>query len=224
MTLKLFKFFMFVLAVRSQNNIMQPLLFQNDKNLWKPDLRDGELFYWPNFFDHEKATSYYQTLLETIAWQQDPVKVFGKIHLQPRLTALYSTTKKTYSYSNLTLKPHPMTPILEEILEEITAQYPHCFNTVLLNQYRDGKDSNGWHADNEKELGKHPVIASISLGEARFFHLKHRTDAAQRLKLKLEHGSLLVMAGAMQEFWLHQIPKTAQPIGPRINLTFRKLI
>jgi len=90
--------------------------------------------------------------------------------------------------------------------------------------YRDGKDSNGWHADNEKELGPHPRIASVSLGESRYFHFKHRTKKTQRYKILLEHGSLLIMGGAMQEYWVHQIAKTARPKKARINLTFRKLI
>ena len=96
--------------------------------------------------------------------------------------------------------------------------------TVLLNCYRDGKDSNGWHADNEKELGKNPVIASISLGQERFFHLKHRSIKSQRHKILLEHGSLLLMKGETQHHWLHQIPKTTQKIGERINLTFRIIL
>jgi alkylated DNA repair dioxygenase AlkB len=94
----------------------------------------------------------------------------------------------------------------------------------LLNLYRDGQDSNGWHADNEKELGVNPVIASVSLGASRYFHLKHNSDKSQRLKLELTHGSLLLMEGATQHFWKHQIAKTAKKVGPRINLTFRKVL
>jgi alkylated DNA repair dioxygenase AlkB len=95
---------------------------------------------------------------------------------------------------------------------------------VLLNLYRDGQDSNGWHADNEKELGVNPVIASVSLGASRFFHLKHNTDKSQKLKLELTHGSLLLMEGTTQHFWKHQIAKTAKAVAPRINLTFRKVL
>ena len=98
------------------------------------------------------------------------------------------------------------------------------FNSVLINLYRSGKDSNGWHADNEKELGKNPVIASLSFGASRFFHLKHRTQKEAKLTFELEHGSLLLMEGGMQENWLHQISKTAREVKPRINLTFRKII
>ena len=121
------------------------------------------------------------------------------------------------------MQPNPMTPVLSAILKKIETYSKHSFNAVLLNLYRDGKDSNGWHADNEKELGKNPVIASISLGQERFFHLKHRTIKEERFKLKLAHGSLLLMSGSLQHHWLHQIPKTTRPLEPRINLTFRAL-
>ena len=97
------------------------------------------------------------------------------------------------------------------------------FTSCLLNLYRDGQDSNGWHADNEKELGINPVIASLSFGAERMFHMKHRRDRNQKLKLKLEHGSLLVMRGSLQHHWLHQIPKTKKTVGERINLTFRNI-
>ena len=122
------------------------------------------------------------------------------------------------------MHPLPMTKSLLDLIQKINDVYEHGFNAVLLNLYRDGKDSNGWHADNEAELGQNPVIASISLGEERYFHLKHRTQKEQRLKIKLKHGSLLVMGGTMQHHWLHQIPKTTKIISPRINLTFRKII
>ena len=120
--------------------------------------------------------------------------------------------------------PSPMTDTLERILSKIKTVEQNEFTSVLLNQYRDGKDSNGWHSDDEKELGINPIIASVSLGEERFFHLKHKKDKTQRLKIKLEHGSLLIMGGAMQENWQHQIAKTKRDIKTRINLTFRKII
>ena len=107
------------------------------------------------------------------------------------------------------------------IKNEIEKICQENFTTVLLNYYRDGKDSNGWHADNEKELGTNPVIASVSFGAQRNFHLQHNTIKKQKLKVNLEHGSLLIMKGTTQHFWKHQIPKTTAAIGPRINLTFR---
>jgi alkylated DNA repair dioxygenase AlkB len=120
--------------------------------------------------------------------------------------------------------PNKMTTELTAIYERIRTVSSVEFTSVLLNLYRDGKDSNGWHADNEKELGKSPSIASVSFGAQRFFHLKHRTIKEARLKVLLHSGSLLLMEGDTQEKWLHQIPKTAKPIQPRINLTFRKII
>ena len=117
-----------------------------------------------------------------------------------------------------------MTKVLLGILHQIQTVCDHDFNCVLLNLYRDGSDSNGWHADNEKELGKHPQIASCSFGATRFFHFKHRNISKHRYKMELHHGSLLLMEGAMQEHWVHQIPKTKKTIKTRLNLTFRKII
>ena len=117
-----------------------------------------------------------------------------------------------------------MSKSLLDIEQKLEAYTNETFTTVLLNLYRDGQDSNGWHADNEKELGVNPVIASVSLGASRFFHLKHNTDKSQKLKLELTHGSLLLMEGTTQHFWKHQIAKTAKAVAPRINLTFRKVL
>jgi alkylated DNA repair dioxygenase AlkB len=95
---------------------------------------------------------------------------------------------------------------------------------VLANRYRDGRDAMGWHSDDEPELGPAPVIASVSLGASRRFVLKHRDDPAQKLALELDHGSLLVMAGATQRHYKHALPRTARPVGERINLTFRHIL
>jgi alkylated DNA repair dioxygenase AlkB len=191
---------------------------------WQPELPDAQLRYYQNFLSSQVADHYYEALLKNIPWQQDNVKVFGKVYAQPRLTSLHSNTLDTYTYSGLTLKPYPMIPELLELLYQIQRICNHDFNCVLLNLYRDGADSNGWHADNEKELGKQPQIASFSLGASRFFHFKHRRIKEKKYKMELHHGSLLLMEGAMQEHWLHQIPKTKKPMQPRINLTFRKII
>jgi alkylated DNA repair dioxygenase AlkB len=160
-------------------------------------------------------------LINEIPWQQDHITVYGKTHAQPRLTALYGNEGKPYGYSNIVMHPHHWNPLLMFIKNELEEVCEENFTTVLLNYYRDGKDSNGWHADNEKELGRNPIIASLSFGAERFFHLQHNSLKEQKLKIKLEHGSLLLMKGTTQHFWKHQIPKTTLPIGPRINLTFR---
>ena len=187
------------------------------------DLPDAEINYYPKFFDKEQADKIYFELLQEIAWQQDNITVFGKTHPQPRLTALYGNEGKPYSYSNITMQPNPWNTLLQKIKYFIEATTECQFTTVLLNQYRDGKDSNGWHADNEKELGTNPIIASLSFGAERVFQLKHNTIADAKKSLVLEHGSLLLMKGSTQHFWKHQIPKTAKPIGNRINLTFRSI-
>ena len=187
------------------------------------DLQDAEIIYYPKFFDKENADKIYTELLQEIAWQQDNITIFGKTHPQPRLTALYGNEGKPYSYSNITMQPNPWNTLLQKIKYLIEATTECQFTTVLLNQYRDGKDSNGWHADNEKELGTNPIIASLSFGAARVFQLKHNTIADAKKSIVLEHGSLLLMKGSTQHFWKHQIPKTAKPIGNRINLTFRSI-
>ncbi|NNE30749.1 MAG: alpha-ketoglutarate-dependent dioxygenase AlkB [Winogradskyella sp.] len=186
-------------------------------------LPNAELLYVPEFFSTTKANQLYNTIESETNWQQEDITVFGKTFKQPRLTSLYSDTDKTYSYSNIVMHPLPFTKTLLEIKSKVELQSQSHFNTVLINLYRDGKDSNGWHADNEKELGINPVIASVSLGESRPFHFKHRTLNEERYKLDLNHGSLLIMKGEMQHYWLHQIAKTKKVIKPRINLTFRKL-
>lgn len=191
------------------------------KNFTQLDLPDCDIQYYPNFFPREVADTFFQKLRTETAWQQDDIKVFGKVYAQPRLTALYANNDRPYAYSNITMTPHPFSKILLEIKSEIEKHVSQQFTTCLLNLYRDGKDSNGWHADNEKELGKDPVIASVSLGAARMFHLKHNTKTFAKHKMVLEHGSLLLMQGETQHTWKHQIPKTAKPVGERINLTFR---
>jgi alkylated DNA repair dioxygenase AlkB len=185
------------------------------------NLSESDIIYFPEFYDSEVASKMFDTLLNETDWQQDDIKVFGKTYKQPRLTALYAENEKTYSYSNITMFPKPFTPLLKQIKKDIEVVSNQTFTTVLLNLYRDGNDSNGWHSDDEKELGENPAIASLSLGEARWFHLKHKLDKQQKSKIKLAHGSLLLMQGSTQRFWKHQLAKTAKKVGPRINLTFR---
>jgi alkylated DNA repair dioxygenase AlkB len=185
------------------------------------NLPDAEIIYYPHFFDKKEADAIFAQLTNDIPWQQDDIRVFGKIHPQPRLTALFGNEGKPYSYSNIKMQPHPWNPLLQKIKSLVESVADTNFTTVLLNQYRDGKDSNGWHADNEKELGTNPIIASVSFGAERVFQLKHNSILGLKQNILLEHGSLLVMKGTTQHFWKHQIPKTAKPIGSRINLTFR---
>lgn len=182
---------------------------------------DADIEYYPIFFESIRADALFEKLTTEIPWQQDDITVFGKTYPQPRLTALFGNEGKPYSYSNIVMHPNTWNPILMLIKNEIEEICNQNFTTVLLNYYRDGQDSNGWHSDNEKELGRNPVIASVSFGAERFFHLRHNSIKEQKLKINLEHGSLLLMKGTTQHCWKHQIPKTAKEIGPRINLTFR---
>ena len=187
------------------------------------DLPNAKLIYYPKFYSLENSNTYFELLKNTIPWQQDNITLFGKTHRQPRLTALYANNELPYKYSNITMHPHKFTDELLQIKNDIELLAHHEFTTVLLNFYRNGSDSNGWHADNEKELGQNPIIASLSFGEPRPFHFKHRTLKNEKHKLILEHGSLLIMKAEMQQYWLHQIPKTKRQIGERINLTFRTI-
>lgn len=188
------------------------------------DLPDAIVEYYPQLFEPPQAALLFDKLYNEIPWQQDNITVFGKTHPQPRLTALFGNEGKPYAYSNIVMQPHSWNPLLTFIKEEVEAVSGEKFTTVLLNLYRDGKDSNGWHADNEKELGRNPVIASVSFGAGRFFHLQHNSIKEARQKILLGHGSLLLMKGTTQHFWKHQIAKTAKTVGPRINLTFRSIL
>ncbi len=193
-------------------------LFQEKINL---ELPDSDITYYPDFIPPAMAIAYFKALKNNVPWQQDDITVFGKTYAQPRLTALYASNKKAYTYSNITMHPHMFSGELLEIKQKLERDVGIVFTTCLVNRYRDGKDSNGWHADDEKELGQNPIIASISLGEQRYFHLRHKEDKALKHKILLENGSLLLMKGETQHFWQHQIPKTAKRIEERINLTFR---
>ncbi|GGE06054.1 alpha-ketoglutarate-dependent dioxygenase AlkB family protein [Psychroflexus salis] len=185
------------------------------------NLPDAQLVFYPNFFETNEANKFFKYLEKNIPWQHDQIKVFGKIYDQPRLTALYATNNKPYSYSNITMYPHVFEGELLKIKEKIEKVSQLEFTTCLLNLYRNGKDSNGWHADDEKELGKFPQIASVSFGVTRKFKMRRKDHHKEKFELNLSHGSLLLMLGKTQAFWQHQIPKTKKEINERINLTFR---
>jgi alkylated DNA repair dioxygenase AlkB len=186
------------------------------------NIPDAELTLYEDFFSKEESNNIYKELTETIQWQQEQVKMFGKAIDEPRLTALYGDQGKSYTYSGKTMRPKSWSAALKLIKERIEKETGVEFNSCLLNLYRNGKDSNGWHQDNEKELVKEPIIASISFGETRPFQLKHiENKALDKIHIPLTHGSFLLMKGTTQHKWKHQIPKTTKQIDPRINLTFR---
>ncbi|TNJ43541.1 alpha-ketoglutarate-dependent dioxygenase AlkB [Tamlana fucoidanivorans] len=194
------------------------MLLKSPTNL---NLKDANVSYYPKFLNQREADAYFLSLLKNIKWQHDVIKFFGKTYEQPRLTSFFANNGKAYCYSNITMQPHRFTKDLLKIKSRIESQFNVIFTSCLANLYRNGSDSNGWHADNEKELGLNPIIASISLGTARVFQLKHKKNNLLKSKIVLEHGSLLLMQGETQSNWLHQIPKTRKIIGKRINLTFR---
>ena len=187
----------------------------------KLQLPDSDITYFSNFLDYENASTCFELLKSSIPWRQDEIRVYGKIYPQPRLTALYGNNNRSYSYSGITMQPLPFSETILDLKIKLSEVTPVNFTSCLINLYRDGKDSNGWHSDDEKELGQNPVIASVSLGQERYFHLKHKYLKNLKHKILLEHGSLLLMRGQTQHYWLHQIAKTTKPIGERINLTFR---
>ena len=197
------------------------LLPQESRNLLP---FQGEAYFHPDFFSLEEADQLFKVLQEGLAWQQEPIWMFGKQILQPRLTALYGDPKVRYGYSGIAMEALPFTEVLEKIkvrLQEFTNQE---FTHVLCNFYRDGQDSMGWHRDNEPVLGRNPTIASLTFGATRSFQLRPYGKKEPKLSLELSHGSLLLMGGESQHFWEHQLPKTKKVLAPRINLTFRKLM
>ncbi|MFZ6749582.1 alpha-ketoglutarate-dependent dioxygenase AlkB family protein [Undibacterium sp. Ren11W] len=200
-------------------------LFEQSGNLESIVLPDAELGFAQHFYAPAMADDLFGQLLQQTAWQHESILVWGKSHLQPRLTAWYADPGTRYSYSGITLQAKLWTPTLLDIKHAITRATGHEYNSVLLNLYRDQQDSMGWHSDDEPELGRNPVIASLSLGATRGFKLKHKTLKSQKtLTLDLINGSLLLMAGAMQHHWQHAVAKQSQAIGPRINLTFRQIL
>ena len=179
------------------------------------------LSYYPNFFDKDLADFYFELLSTQLKWEIEYYKMFGKMVASPRLMAWYGNTGINYRYSGLDHAAIPWTQELMPIKNAIEKKLNHGFNSVLANLYRDGKDSMGWHADDELELGSNPLIASLSLGASRVFSLRSQKKPRASMKIPLEHGSLLVMHGATQHYWQHAILKTVKCLEPRINLTFR---
>jgi len=182
---------------------------------------DGELYLWHSLFSQHSASNLFSHLENSLKWSQDEITIRGRCVPVPRLQAWYGDSESHYAYSGITLQPLEWTKELLEIKQKIETITGYHFNSVLANYYRDGSDSVSWHQDNEPELGANPIIASLSLGETRQFQLRHTSHKHETIKLNLPHNSLLVMAGAIQKKWLHQVTKTKKAVGPRINLTFR---
>ena len=199
----------------------QSSMFTSQTHVLK--LFEAEVEYRPEFYQNDQAWVLYDQILEQTKWRQDRLTVYGKEHLAPRLSCWFGEPWMNYSYSNHTMAASVLTPLLLEIKADIQTRTGDSFNSVLVNYYRDGQDSNGWHSDDEPELGRNPVIASLSLGAPRDFHLRHKAEKSEKHKMSLENGSLLTMSGTTQSCWQHHIPKRAKATG-RINLTFRTII
>ena len=166
-----------------------------------------------------------QRLMDQTIWRQEAVRIYGKVHDQPRLVSLYADPGKRYDYSGIAMHPLPWTDLLREIKRRVEDCTAESFNAVFLNLDRDHNDSMGFHSDDERELGKNPVIASLTFGATRTFVLKHKFNKdLPTVKVPLTAGTVLLMKGATQHNWKHGINKQTTPCGPRVNLTFRTLL
>ncbi len=183
-------------------------------------LPNAEVAYWTGFFAPAEARTLFDDLWAEIRWERHRVRIRGRVVDCPRLSAWEG--EAAYSYSGLTLRPAPWTPRVADIRRRVEAATGDAFNSVLANLYRDGADRMGWHADDEPELGPSPVIASVSFGAPRRFLLRPKRGGAS-VPIALEPGSLLVMRGATQRHWMHSLPATRRPVGPRLNLTYRRI-
>jgi len=187
------------------------------------DLPDADVRLWRAAFRPAEADALLAALRSQIDWQQEDILIFGERKRVPRLVAWHGEPGTAYTYSGTAHEPLPWTPELLRVrhrAEELTGR---SYNSVLLNLYRDGRDGMGWHADDEPGLGREPAIASVSLGATRRFKLRHRRSRSAAGTLDLAHGDLLLMAGATQHHYVHAVPKTARPVGERVNLTFRRV-
>ncbi|WP_409525414.1 alpha-ketoglutarate-dependent dioxygenase AlkB family protein [Nitrincola sp. MINF-07-Sa-05] len=182
---------------------------------------DAELCYFPGFIPADEANHLQQHLIEQLTWRQDSIHLFGQQRLIPRLQCFQGDAGLTYRYSRLTLNAEPWNPDVATLRKRLL-DLGHDFNCVLINLYRDGNDSMGWHSDDEPELGTNPVIASLSLGQTRQFKMRHK-QTGEKLDIALEHGSLLLMSGPTQHHWQHAIMRSKRPMSERINLTFRSI-
>lgn len=182
---------------------------------------NAQIDYFPEFLEQSAQYQLFELLKSYNGWQQRSIHLFGKMVVQPRLIAFVGGAGVCYQYSGDQLEAEPWPQAVEELKNRLCERLGQPFNCALMNYYRDGRDSMGWHSDNEPELGTEPVIASISLGSPRKFKLKHK-KSTEKHDLILAPGSLLLMAGDCQQFWQHALPKTTHA-GPRINLTFRQI-
>lgn len=184
-------------------------------------IEDGQLAFQQRVVLDLSSEEIFRRLRDETDWRAEQIQVWGKLHWQPRLSSWHGEAR--YRYSGKTFDPQPFTPLQLHIKQAVEQATGCRFNSVLLNYYRDERDCMGFHADDERELGPEPAIASVSFGAPRTFILKHRTRP-QTIKLALGDGCLLLMAGTLQQHWTHGINKERAARGPRINLTFRLIL
>lgn len=197
-------------------------LFGADDKLELIPMPDAQVYYQPHLALGRAPDAIMHELIAVTPWRAESIVMWGKTIAQPRLIAWYGDAGSDYTYSGIHLSPLPWTPLLIDLKKRIESVCGAAFNSVLLNYYRDNRDSMGFHSDDEAELGSRPVIASLSLGQERTFILKHKAAQAVRpVRLKLASGSVLLMKGETQRYWKHGIDKEMQQYGPRVNLTFR---
>ncbi len=185
---------------------------------------DGRLAYRAEWLAATEADQFLTELDQQIGWQQRHIRLFGRRVMQPRLIAFHADPGVTYSYSGDRLQGSGWPPLLAALIERLWRDVGMRFNSVLCNQYRDGNDAMGWHADDEPELGQSPIIASLSLGALRRLRFKPRDGGSRRVVLMPASGSLLVMSGQLQRYWLHEVPRMRRIAEPRVNLTFRQIL
>ena len=196
-------------------------LFAAEAGLSPLPFEDGQLAWMPQLPLPWSNAEVLARLLQETDWREETITVYGKRHLQPRLSAWYGDA--AYTYSGLRLQPAPFTPLLDTLRLAVQHASGCEFNSVLLNYYRNERDSMGMHSDDEPELGPEPAIASLSFGEARTFILKHKHNK-KTVRVELTDGSLLLMSGETQKCWLHGINKMTRTLHGRVNLTFRKIV
>jgi alkylated DNA repair dioxygenase AlkB len=184
----------------------------------------GELYYESDFFSEKESEMFFHELKDNSAWSQQEIKIYGKSVMQPRLVGFYGNCGVQYKYSALSLSAVGWNKSLLHIKEKIDKELNLQFNSALLNLYRDGNDSMGWHRDNEKELGIEPLIVSISFGALRKFQLREYKNKLSKVILEPASGSLILMKGVIQENWEHCVPKTKLKVGERVNVTFRNVL
>jgi alkylated DNA repair dioxygenase AlkB len=202
----------------------RPIRSAADASLRRVSLAGADVSYSADAFDASRSDRIFDALIREIPWEQHRLRLFGREVAAPRLSCWIGDADAAYTYSRVRFEPHGWTPTLASLRDELAVRFGLEFNGVLANLYRNGRDSMGWHSDDEPELGSAPAIASLSFGAVRRFRMRSRETRRVALEIPLAHGSVLVMRGATQQLYQHDLPKTPATTGVRVNLTFRKIL